>query len=56
MSEPDSENKDNLIKYLLAGTALGLGGGLTAGVIRMLRNNKKLQEKDLDDDTIYLQK
>lgn len=50
------EDKDNLIKYLLAGASLGLGGGLTAGVIRMLRNNKKLQEKDLDDDTIYLQK
>ena len=56
MSQADSKDKDNLIKYLLAGTALGLGGGLTAGVIRMLRNNKKLQEKDLDDDTIYLQK
>lgn len=56
MSQTNSEDKDNLIKYLLAGSALGLGGGLTAGVIRMLRNNKKLQEKDLDDDTIYLQK
>lgn len=56
MSQTDSEDKDNLIKYLLAGSALGLGGGLTAGVIRMLRNNRKLQEKDLDDDTIYLQK
>lgn len=61
MSQTDGNNSSSgetssLINYLLAGSALGLGGGLAAGVIRMLRNNKKLRDIDSDDDILYLQK
>jgi hypothetical protein len=61
MNETDGNNSssgetNSLINYLLAGSALGLGGGLAAGVIRMLRNNKKLRDIDSDDDILYLQK
>lgn len=59
MSESENneqKNSDKFIQYLLAGSLLGVGGGMTAGLVRMLNNNRKMRSSEDDDDTIYLTK
>lgn len=59
MDEPENneqKNSDKFIQYLIAGSLLGVGGGMTAGLVRMLNNNRKMRSSEDDDDTIYLTK
>lgn len=58
MDEKEKNNDDfnEILKYLLAGGLLGAGGALSVGTIKMINNNRKLNDSSQDDDTVYLYK
>lgn len=49
--------KEKLLAYLLAGSAIGGGGALAAGLYKMLNNNRNIFKDNTDDDEIlYISK